>query len=389
MKKVSIGKIVKIIFFVIAIPLLVIACTIMYKANKYPDKIPDVFGIKPMIVLSGSMETSIYTGDLVFVKMVDTDTLKENDVIAYRNEEDKVTTHRIIEIIVENGKTFYKTKGDNNSSVDANLVSTSDVEGIYVTRIAKLGNFLMFMQQPIGLAVVLLIILVVGLICLHIMNKLDDKKYQAKFEEFGEKMTKNMMSTLMLLTVGVHFISGTYARYTSTATGTGTATVAKWAVTINENDATVENATFNLAFIEVDNENVADGYIAPASKLYADFVIDPTGSQVAVDYSFTLEELTASSGDVPANLTITDVVVVDDDNSETAVPVTDEVYSGTIQLPKNDEGKQTALTANEAVSVRVYVEWENNETANATDTSVGIAAPTLTMKVNATVTQHN
>ena len=193
-KETSVGKIIKIVFFIIAIPLLIMACIIMYKANKYPDKVPDVFGIKPMIVLSGSMETSIYTGDLVFVRMVDTDTLKENDVIAFRNEENKVTTHRIIEVIKENGQTLYRTKGDNNSSEDANLVKTSDVEGIYFYRIAELGNFLMFMQQPIGLAVVLLFILVVGLICLHIINKVEDKKiseedkkYMKEFEEFKRK----------------------------------------------------------------------------------------------------------------------------------------------------------------------------------------------------------
>ena len=193
-KKISAGKIFKIIFFVIAIPLLIMACIIMYKANRYPDKIPDVFGIKPMIVLSGSMETSIYTGDLVFVKMVDPQTLKESDVIAFRNEEDKVTTHRIIEIVKENGQTLFRTKGDNNSVEDANLVKTEDVEGVYFSRIAKVGNFLMFMQQPIGLAVLLLIILVVGLICLHIMNKIEskniseeDKKYMKEFEEFKRK----------------------------------------------------------------------------------------------------------------------------------------------------------------------------------------------------------
>ena len=94
-KKIGIGTIIKILFFIIAIPLLIIACSIMYKANAYPDKVPDIFGIKPMIVLSGSMETSIHTGDLVFVKMVDPATLKKNDVIAFRNEADTVTTHRI------------------------------------------------------------------------------------------------------------------------------------------------------------------------------------------------------------------------------------------------------------------------------------------------------
>lgn len=190
----SIGKIIKAIFFVVAIFLLVIAGTIMYKANKYPNKIPDVFGYKPMIVLSGSMETSIYTGDLVFVKIIDTDLLKENDIIAFRNEANKVTTHRIIEIVEENGETYFRTKGDNNNTEDANLVKMTDVEGIYVSRIPGIGKNLMFIQQPIGLVVMLLVILVVGLIWLYIVNKIEDKKfdkedeqYRKEFEEFKRK----------------------------------------------------------------------------------------------------------------------------------------------------------------------------------------------------------
>lgn len=178
-----VGKIIKIIFFVIAIPLLIMACMIMYKANKYPDKVPDVFGIKPMIVLSGSMETSIHTGDVVFVKMVDTDTLNTGDVIAFRNEADKVTTHRIIEVVRENGQKYFKTKGDANNAEDSNLVAMSDVEGIYIGRIGGMGNFLMFMQQPIGLAVVLLAVLVVGLIWLYFVNKRDEKKFAVEDEQ--------------------------------------------------------------------------------------------------------------------------------------------------------------------------------------------------------------
>ena len=190
-KSIGIGKIFKIIFFIIAILILVVAATIMYKANRYPDKVPDVLGYKPMIVLSGSMETFIYTGDLVFVKMVDTDTLKVNDIIAFRNESDTVTTHRIIEIVMENGKKYFRTKGDNNSAEDLNLVEMSAVEGVYVAKIPKVGNFLMFMQQPIGLAVVLLVILVIGLIWLYFVNKKDQKiiskeeeQDRKEFEEF-------------------------------------------------------------------------------------------------------------------------------------------------------------------------------------------------------------
>ena len=186
-----VSKIFKIIFFTIAIIILLIAGTIMIKANINPDKVPDIFGYKPMIVLSGSMETSIHTGDLVFVKMVDTTTLKNGDVIAFRNEENTVTTHRIIEIIYENGKQYFKTKGDANTAEDLSLVEMEDVEGIYVGRLAKVGNFLMFMQKPIGLCTVLLTILVIGLIWLYLVNKKDEKEYRKmdekerlEFEEF-------------------------------------------------------------------------------------------------------------------------------------------------------------------------------------------------------------
>lgn len=190
-----IGVVVKILFILLAIIILIIAGMIMYKANRYPEKIPDVFGIKPMIVLSSSMETSIYGGDLVFVKQVDINTLKENDVIAFRKENGKVITHRIIEV-VNKGEKLLKTKGDANTAEDADLVEANNVEGVYIGRIPKLGNFLIFIQQPIGLAVVLLTILVFGLIWLSIINKIDEKKkmvedekYRKEFEEF-KKMKK-------------------------------------------------------------------------------------------------------------------------------------------------------------------------------------------------------
>ncbi len=193
-KKGLVGKVFKYLFFLVAFVVLLIAVIVIYKANTSPDDVPDVFGYKPMIVLSGSMETSIRKGDLVFVKVVDTTTLKEQDVIAFRNEKDTVTTHRIVEIVFEDGKQYFKTKGDANNAEDVKLVPMEDVEGLYVGRIAKLGKFLMFMREPIGLFMVLLVILVVGLLWLYIVNVRDEKKYRKKeekdrleFEEFKKQ----------------------------------------------------------------------------------------------------------------------------------------------------------------------------------------------------------
>lgn len=185
------GLILKIIFFITTIPLLTISLIIMIKARMYPDKVPDVFGYKPMIVLSGSMETSIYTGDLVFVKMVDPSTLNENDIIAFRNETNTVTTHRIIEIINENGNRLFRTKGDNNSSSDISPVSSEVIEGVYVSKISGLGNVLMFLKEPKSLIILLLFTLVLGLIWIQVMEKnenrekqKEDEKYRKEFEEF-------------------------------------------------------------------------------------------------------------------------------------------------------------------------------------------------------------
>ncbi len=136
-----IGKILKSIIILILIVILILAGTVLYKANKYPDKVPDIFGVKPFIVSSGSMETSIYTGDLVLVKIVDPNTLKPNDIIAFRNEENTVTTHRIIEVVNENGEVKFKTKGDNNNSEDSSLVDNEKIEGIYFKRFPRCWQF--------------------------------------------------------------------------------------------------------------------------------------------------------------------------------------------------------------------------------------------------------
>lgn len=201
-----------------------------------------------------------------------------------------------------------------------------------------------------------------------------------------KKSVKTMMIVLVLLAIGLYFVAGTYARYTAAASGTGTVQVAKWAVKIGEKDATQENTTFDLSFNKVENENVVDGYIAPGSQLYADFKIDPTGSQVAIDYSFSLGNITASEGTVPTTVKVLKVVPVKDNVEQAELsPDTGGKYTGKISLPSKDK----ALTADEAVTIRVYLEWENTNTAETdkVDTSTGVSAPTLTMTVNATATQ--
>ena len=66
-----------------------LACnlTFIVKGALSPERPPSVFGLTPMVVLSGSMsgqaEDSLEVGDLALIRRVEPDTLKVGDVVAY------------------------------------------------------------------------------------------------------------------------------------------------------------------------------------------------------------------------------------------------------------------------------------------------------------------
>lgn len=154
------NKAITVIGFVLCILLsLLLICnlTIIIKGTLYPDKPPSVLGITPMVVLSGSMsgdaEDHIEVGDLIFIKNVDASSLEVGDVITYMNNGSTVT-HRINSIDVdEQGNLLFITKGDANNAEDTQPVTEQQLVGIYQGRIPKLGNFILFLQQPLGMLI--------------------------------------------------------------------------------------------------------------------------------------------------------------------------------------------------------------------------------------------
>ncbi len=168
---------------IVLIPILLFNIAIMYQANTNKDEVPSVFGYKPFIVLSGSMETKIHQGDLIITKVIEPETLVVNDVIAFRDAEDTVTTHRIIDIVEKDGVTYFITKGDNNNSQDQNLVEYEDVEGIYIGRIPSVGNMMKSLSEPTTIVIVLLGVTIIFGIGFMISNK---KQKDAEREEFLE-----------------------------------------------------------------------------------------------------------------------------------------------------------------------------------------------------------
>lgn len=152
---------------IILIPVLVINLTLIAKSYINKDEVPSVGGYLPLIVLTDSMVPEIYSGDLIICHTEDAEAIKVDDIIAFfdpAGNGTSIVTHRVMEIVDENGKLEFRTKGDNNNTEDKMLVPAESLVGIYKTRIAGLGNVAMFMQSSTGLivCVVLPIVLLVG-----------------------------------------------------------------------------------------------------------------------------------------------------------------------------------------------------------------------------------
>ena len=109
-----------------------------------------LIGLDPYIVQSGSMEPEYPTGSILYIKETDVASLKEWDVITFRLTEKTIATHRIIEIVEEDGKTMYRTKGDANEHPDEGYVLPEQVIGTPVFAIPGLGYFVSYLQTTKG-----------------------------------------------------------------------------------------------------------------------------------------------------------------------------------------------------------------------------------------------
>lgn len=137
--------------------LLLCNMAIIIKGTVNPEKPPAVFGMTPMVVLSGSMsgdaDGHIEVGDLIFTRHIEPEALNTGDIIAYMDGS-TIVTHRITAIsAAEDGGLLFTTKGDANTAEDTEPVSEDQIVGIYSARLPKLGDFALFLQKPLGMLI--------------------------------------------------------------------------------------------------------------------------------------------------------------------------------------------------------------------------------------------
>lgn len=120
-----------------------------------------LFGYKPYIVLSDSMNTEFQVGDMAISKQVDPSTLKPGDIITYRSIDPanygEMVTHKIREETTYEGKPAFITYGTTTGVDDTYPALQENIFGKYVFHLPKMGYFFQFLKSTAGYITLILI----------------------------------------------------------------------------------------------------------------------------------------------------------------------------------------------------------------------------------------
>ena len=166
-----------------------------------------------------------------------------------------------------------------------------------------------------------------------------------------------------------------YSKYTSTLTGNGTSTVAKWSFKVNEQTQTIPD--INLGETMDAHSNVVDKKLAPGTSGHFDLILDGSGSEVAIDYNIKL-----AITQKPTNLKF-----YLDDKYQTPISETD----GTLNIA----GSIALEDVNTPLTKTIYWQWpyETGKTSNEIDkndeTDTKDSGKNVTMTITVTGTQRD
>lgn len=178
---------------IIIIPIIMIGISLTIQGFS-KKKLPSIFNIVPLVVVTESMEPKINGGDLIFVKKIDNaEEINENEIISFWDPTNvnNIVTHKVVEKYFDDGKIYFKTEGINNNAPDSADVSEDLLIGKYITRIPFVGKISMFVQSTEGLIICLLIPLVIILSV--------DYFYRVKKEELKDQKIKELEEEIKLL----------------------------------------------------------------------------------------------------------------------------------------------------------------------------------------------
>ena len=160
----------------------------------------------------------------------------------------------------------------------------------------------------------------------------------------------------------VVLVMNTNSRYVNTTQGTAKAEVAVWNISINNTTITSEQVLTGEIVLVTNsslNQTTTDNKLAPGKSGYFDVIINPDGTEVAIEYAIHFD-----LSNLPTDLVLKNYTIIEDGVTDT---ITNNVITGEILLNANKD----ALSSSNKKTIRVNWEWEDktiNTIPNKNDT---------------------
>ena len=184
-----------------------------------------------------------------------------------------------------------------------------------------------------------------------------------------------MVLTPFFFLVMILIVVGSYSLFESQRVNTTNLEIAKWEIKVNESLLSGNSSTFTVNnFTWSTSPYVMEGKAAPGLDGYFDIIIDPNDTDTSIRYDVTFDFSNLDNN----QFSITEIKELDD---KSIVRTDEYTYSNIITL---DE-----IENSETNTIRVYIEWINDEANNIKDSELGtVLNSQLMIPVSVDVTQY-
>lgn len=146
----AIEKTFKIILNTVLVVFILLGVLIVFSSVPFPGN------YKAFIVKSGSMEPTIHTGSIVFVRPEESYAVGE--IVTRRTTDPSFTvTHRLFSQKEKNGQVVFDTKGDANDTSDHVDIAKSDIVGKVVWSVPFAGYVVNYAKTPQGMLILIIV----------------------------------------------------------------------------------------------------------------------------------------------------------------------------------------------------------------------------------------
>lgn len=172
-----------------------------------------------------------------------------------------------------------------------------------------------------------------------------------RYKSRGKKRVIRFFISYLFLAL-LLILYSTFSKYATIEEGQPKAVIANWNVKINNEDITSQQTLSNIITLipETTRQTTTDNKLAPGQSGCFDIIIDPSQTEVAIEYTINFD-----TTNLPQGIILTNYEIIEDNISANFMNTS---ITGEINLNSTEQ----ALSESDKKTIRIYWEWEENST---------------------------